>query len=63
MAKRTLGNIEHGQVLRVVVEHEQTAHEVENNVIHEGHKVLEAKRINKTDWEMLIQKQNNLYTI
>ncbi len=59
-----LGNlIEHGQVLRVVVEHEQTAHEVENNVIHEGHKVLEAKRINKTDWEMLIQKQNNLYTI
>lgn len=62
-AKRTLDEIGRGQVLKVVVEHEQNAHEVENKVAYEGHKVLEIKRLNKTDWEMLIQKQNNGYTI
>ncbi len=62
-AKHTLEEIEHSQVLKVVVEHEQNAHEFEKTMIQKGHRVLEVKRINKIDWEMLIQKQNNVYTI
>ncbi|MFO0793866.1 MAG: phosphate ABC transporter ATP-binding protein PstB [Candidatus Brocadiaceae bacterium] len=62
-AKHTLEEIEHSQVLKVVVEYEQNAHEFEKTMIHTGHRVLEVKRINKTDWELLIQKQDNVYTI
>lgn len=61
--KHTLEEMEQSQVLRVVVEHEQNAHELEKTMRHKGHRVLEVKRVNKTDWEMFIQKQNGIYSI
>lgn len=62
-AKLALEELKHGQVLKVVVDYEVAVNEVPKAMEFEGHKVLEVKRINQTDWEILIQKQNGIYTI
>lgn len=30
---------------------------------YEGHKVIEVKRVNLTDWEIIIEKENGSYAI
>ncbi|MDN3511270.1 MAG: ATP-binding cassette domain-containing protein [Candidatus Jettenia sp.] len=62
-AKLALEELEHSQVLRVVVDYEQAVSEVPKAMEFEGHKVLEVKRINQTDWEILIQKRNDNHSI
>ena len=62
-AKRILDEMEHGQVLRLVVNTELAVDEVPKVMEFEGHKILEVKRLDQTDWEILIQKRSGNYTI
>lgn len=62
-AKLVLEELKHGQVLKVVVDYEVAVNEVPKAMEFEGHKILEVKRINQTDWEILIQKRDGVYTI
>lgn len=62
-AKLALEELKHGQVLKVVVDFEVAVNEVPKAMEFEGHKVLEVKRLNQTDWEIFIQKRDGVYTI
>lgn len=62
-ARLALEELQIGQVLRVIVDGEPAASEIHQAVEYEGHKVLEAKRLSQTDWEMIIQKRGSSYAI
>lgn len=55
--KLALEDLDIGQVLKVIIDHEQAVKEVPKSIEYEGHKILEVIRKNKTDWEIFIQKQ------
>jgi len=57
-AKLALEELEAGQVLKIIVDYEPAVSEVPKAMEYEGHRVLEVKRLNLTDWEIIIQKQN-----
>jgi TusA-related sulfurtransferase len=54
--KLALEGLEPGQVLRVVVDNEESGENVPRSVSHEGHRVLEVSRLNATDWVILVRK-------
>lgn len=57
-AKLALEELEAGQVLKIIVDYEPAVSEVPKAMEYEGHRILEVKRLNLTDWEIIIQKQN-----
>lgn len=61
--KLALEELETGNVLRIILDHEPAIKEVPNALEFEGHKVLEVKMINKTDWEIIVQKRDKSYAI
>ena len=62
-AKLALEEMEPGQVLKIIVDYEPAVSEVPKAMEYEGHKILEVKRLNKTDWEIIIQKHDKGYII
>lgn len=55
-AKLELEKLDEGQILRIIIDHEQAVTEMPRAIEFEGHRVLEIKRLNSTDWEVIIQK-------
>ncbi len=55
-AKQVLHDLEKGKVLKVIVDDPTAVTEVPRGMEADGHKVLNVKQINKTDWEIFIQK-------
>lgn len=56
-AKLALEEMAEGQVLKIVIDYEPAVSEVPRAMEYEGHKVLEVKRINESDWEIVVQKK------
>ncbi len=56
-AKYAMEELAIGQVLKVIIDHEQTGEELSRSLEHDGHKVLEVIRKSKTDREVFIKKQ------
>jgi len=55
-AKQALHNLEDGKILKLIVDDPIAVTEVPRGMEADGHKVLIVKQINKTDWEIVIQK-------
>jgi phosphate transport system ATP-binding protein len=55
-AKQALHNLEDGKILKIIVDDPIAVSEVPRGMEADGHKVLIVKQINKTDWEIVIQK-------
>lgn len=55
-AKQALHNLEEGKTLKIIVDDPTAVTEVPRGMEANGHKVLVVKQINKTDWEIVIQK-------
>ncbi|KCZ70282.1 phosphate ABC transporter, ATP-binding protein [Candidatus Methanoperedens nitroreducens] len=55
-AKQALHDLSNGKLLKVVVDYPTAVTEVPRGMEADGHKVLSVKQINKTDWEIVIQK-------
>ncbi|MCE8425133.1 MAG: ATP-binding cassette domain-containing protein [Candidatus Methanoperedens sp.] len=55
-AKQALHNLEDGKILKIIVDDPTAVTEVPRGMEADGHKVLIVKEINKTDWEIVIQK-------
>jgi phosphate transport system ATP-binding protein len=55
-AKQALHNLEDGKILKIIVDDPIAVCEVPRGMEADGHKVLIVKQINKTDWEIVIQK-------
>ena len=60
---QTLKGLKVRQVLRIVIDEELLIEEITKTQTLGGHKVLEVKRVDHTDWEVLIQKQAESYAI
>jgi phosphate transport system ATP-binding protein len=55
-AKQALHDLEDGKILKIIVDDALAVTEVPRGMEADGHKVLIVKQINKTDWEIVIQK-------
>ncbi len=62
-AKSALEGLEFSQILKIVMDNDPAASEVLKAIEHEGHKILEVKKLNQNDWEIIIQKHNGGYII
>jgi len=62
-AKLVLEGLNEGQVLKIIVDYPLAVEEVPKAMEYDGHKVLEVRRLNQTDWEIIIQKQTGGYAI
>lgn len=62
-AKLTLAELTTGQILKIIVDHYPGREEAHRFLEEEGHKILEIKRQNRTNWEIIIQKQIVGYAI
>lgn len=62
-AKLALEDLKIGQVLKIIVDFEPAVSEVPKAMEYDGHKVLEVKRLNSSDWEIVIQKHDGSYAI
>jgi len=51
--------LETGQILKIIVDNYPGDNGVANALEAKGHRILEIKRLNQTDWEILIQKQSS----
>jgi TusA-related sulfurtransferase len=54
--KLALENLRAGQVLKVVVDNDESGENVPRSVTLEGHRVLDARKVNATDWAILVQR-------
>jgi TusA-related sulfurtransferase len=55
-SKMALEDLESGQVLEVVVDHEPATENVPRSMERDGHRVLEVKKIEENTWRIVIQK-------
>ena len=46
-----------GEVLRVIVDHKAAIENIPRSMKDEGHKTLKVKKINDTDWQVVIKKE------
>ena len=56
-SKLALEELEVGQVLRVIVDHEPAVTNVPRSMENEGQTVLRVAKLNDTDWELVLRKE------
>ena len=61
--KQSLDSREVGEIIRVIVRDERSVKEISTSIEKEGHQILELKRSNQSDWEVIIQKREGGYAI
>jgi len=55
-SKLALEDMESGQVLKVIVDHEPATKNVPRSMENEGNKILDISKINDTDWQIIVKK-------
>ncbi|MDD5474069.1 MAG: sulfurtransferase TusA family protein [Candidatus Methanoperedens sp.] len=55
-AKQALHTLEKGKILKLIVDDPTAVIEVPRGMEADGHEVLSVKQVNKTDWEIMIRK-------
>jgi TusA-related sulfurtransferase len=55
-SKLTLEEMEPGQVLKVIVDHEPATKNVPRSMENEGNQILDVSKINDTDWQIVVKK-------
>lgn len=56
-SKLALEAMASGQVLRVIVDNNESAENVPRSLTNEGNEVLEVSRPNETDWSIVVKKR------
>lgn len=56
-SKLALEQIESGQVLEIILDHEPAVENIPRSMENEGNEVIEVKKINDTDWKIVIKKK------
>jgi tRNA 2-thiouridine synthesizing protein A len=55
-SKLALEIMQAGQVLRVIVDNDESAANVPRSMQNEGHNVLEVTKLNHKDWQIVVRK-------
>jgi phosphate transport system ATP-binding protein len=61
--KLALEELGAGKVLKLIIDNNPETSGIPGFIEFEGHKILELKRLNKTDWEIIVQKQERDYMV
>ncbi len=61
--KQALEKLKVGQAMRVVVDDEKSVRQITQFLEADGHKILELKRLNLVDWDIIVQKSEGIYAI
>ena len=56
-SKLAIEQIKPGEVLEIILDHEPAVENIPRSMDNEGHKVLEVKKINDSNWKILIRKK------
>ncbi len=56
-SKLAIEKIKSGEVLEVILDHEPAVENIPRSMDNEGHEVLEVKKINDSDWKILVRKK------
>ena len=56
-SKLAIEQIKSGEVLEIILDHEPAVENIPRSMDNEGHKVLEVKKINATEWNIIIKKR------
>jgi len=56
-SKLAIEKIKSGEVLGIILNHEPAVENIPRSMDNEGHEVLEVKKINNSDWKILIKKR------
>ncbi len=59
--RQALDQLQPGQILRIAIDYEAAVKEISQLVEQERHQVLEAKRVGKTTWEVIAQKEKKRF--
>jgi tRNA 2-thiouridine synthesizing protein A len=55
-SKLALEIMQRGQVLRVIVDNDESAANVPRSMQNEGHNILRVTKLNEKDWQIVVQK-------
>ncbi|MDD5773746.1 MAG: sulfurtransferase TusA family protein [bacterium] len=61
--KLALEELEAGKVLKIIIDDNPEKSGILNFIEFDGHKVLEIKRLNTKDWEVIARKQERDYFV
>ncbi len=56
-SKLAIEKLKSGQILEIIVDHKPATENIPRSMENEGNKVIEVKKINDTDWRIIIQKK------
>jgi TusA-related sulfurtransferase len=57
IVRSEFSKIKPGQILRVTVDREEAIDEISSGMESDGHRILEAKRVGKINWEIVMEKK------
>lgn len=55
-SKLALEEVESGQVIRIIVDNDESGENVPRSLADEGHQVLEVRKLNESDWAIIVRK-------
>lgn len=55
-SKLAIEDMETGQILKVIVDHEPAVENVPRSLSNEGQEVIDVSKINDTDWQIIVKK-------
>ena len=55
-SKLALEVMQPGQVLRVIVDNDESASNVPRSMQNEGHHVMDVEKLNSKDWQIIVRK-------
>ncbi len=56
-SKLAIEELKSGQILEIILDHQPATENVPRSMSNEGNKILEVKKLNNTDWRILIKKR------
>lgn len=55
-SKLALEELESGQILRIVVDNDESGENVPRSLANEGHQILEVQKLSQTEWAIVVRK-------
>jgi TusA-related sulfurtransferase len=55
-SKLALEEMDIGQVVKIIVDNDESGDNVPRSIVNEGHKLLSVAKVNEKDWEIVVEK-------
>lgn len=55
-SKLALEELESGQILRIIVDNDESGENVPRSLANEGHQILEVQKLSRAEWAIVVRK-------